>query len=78
MKKIEYSYKQIRHILGEQNLYLETLYHYKERIRHYNVRKIDTDEIVLENVTLNYLRYRLTWQGYPADYDPGLPQKSRK
>lgn len=78
MEKIEYSYKQVRHILGEQNMYLEVLYRYKERTRHYNVRKMDTDEIVMKGVTLNYLRYRLTAQGYAADYDPRLPKRSKK
>lgn len=78
MKKIQYSYPQVKRILKEEGLYLETLYRYKERVRHYHVRRIGTEEIVLENVTLNYIRYRLTWQGYSIDYLAASTKKGEK
>ena len=76
MPMIRYSYTQIRHILAEQEMYLERIWRYKERVTHYNVRDY-RGNIVSENVTLNNIRYRFTQLGYPEDYDP-VPLKGKR
>lgn len=74
MTMIHYSYKQIRHILADQNLYLEKIWRYKERTAHYNIRSYD-GSIIAENVTLNWIRLKFTKLGYPSDFDPSPPIK---
>lgn len=64
----EYNPYQVRRILKEMGYYLEVLYIYKQRTVHYNVRDIKTDFVVLEYVTMVWLRIVLTFLGIPPDY----------
>lgn len=76
----EYDPYQVRRIFKEMGLYLEVLYIYKQQRRHYNVRDIDTDIIVIEYVTMVWLKIALTYLGVPPDYlrEPVSKRKTNK
>lgn len=76
MEMIKYSYKQIRHILAWEGYQMELIRKYKQHVSHYNI--LDKDgNIIFNNVSLNWIRWRMTKLGYPADFDP-LPSKKRR
>lgn len=65
-----YSYHRIVKILKDNNLYLQPIVWYKcgrydGYVQRYNVRMIETDEIIRENVSLNNLREILARLDYP-------------
>lgn len=65
-----YSYHRIVNILKDADLYLQPIVWYKcgrydGYVQRYNVRMIETDEIIRENVSLNNLREILARLDYP-------------
>lgn len=64
----EYKADQVKRIFKAMGYRVEVLYIYKCKTRRYNVRDIDTDFVVLANVTMVWLRICLTYLGVPSDY----------